>query len=323
MGQNGAAIIPLVSLERIIYNSVTDVMPMSFSMTGYGQSSRRYGSNTIGFEVKSVNHRYCEIALRMPREWSGYEDALRKKIQRHISRGRVDVVINREADADSGGPVLNGAAVKAYLAAAEILKKEYGVNGNLDLPAILTLPGVMDRSDNRSDHQEDGGLLAEVLLTGLEEALQGLTEMRAREGRYLAADIGYKVDQLEELHRRMAALAPAAVSEYRDKLRQRLEHLRDGSFPFDEYKFGMEVAIFAERSNIDEELTRLQSHFGQCRTLLTSGEPMGRKLDFLIQEMNRETNTIGSKCNHLEIGNSVLEMKAVLEKIREQAANLE
>ncbi|SEN84233.1 TIGR00255 family protein [Paenibacillus sophorae] len=324
MGEVGSPIIPLVSLERIIYNSVTDVIPMSFSMTGYGQSSRHYGGSKIVFEVKSVNHRYCEIVLRMPREWNGFEDALRRKVQQYVRRGRVDVVINREHEENAGGQVLNRLAVKSYLAAAEALKKEFGVNGELDLKGLLTLPGVMENGeDSLTALPENGDSFQELLVNGLEESVKALVEMRVREGRFLAADIAERLSRLEELHGAMSGMAPAAVIEFRDKLRQRLEILQDGTLPFDEHKFGMEVAIFADRSNIDEELTRLRSHFEQCRILLDSGEPIGRKLDFLIQEMNRETNTIGSKCNHVGISSCVVEMKAELEKIREQAANME
>ncbi|MNV29337.1 hypothetical protein D3C71_1205590 [compost metagenome] len=296
---------------------------MSFSMTGYGQSSRPYGGGEIRFEVKTVNHRYTEISLRVPREWTYFEDSLRKKVQEYVRRGRVDVAIIRELPEESGRPVLNRRAVRAYLDAAEILAKEFDISGELDLHGILSLPGVMDHDGEPPVEPMSSEELEKLLTGGLEESLRALSEMRAREGHFLAGDIAGKVDALEKLQREMQGLAPAVVTEYRDKLRQRLEHLRDGSFPFDEYKFGMEVAIFAERSNIDEELTRLQSHFEQCRALLLSDEPMGRKLDFLIQEMNRETNTIGSKCGHLAIGTRVLEMKALLEKIREQAANLE
>ncbi|MDT3425642.1 uncharacterized protein (TIGR00255 family) [Paenibacillus forsythiae] len=297
---------------------------MSFSMTGYGQSSRQYGGSKIVFEVKSVNHRYCEIMLRMPREWNGFEDALRRKVQQYVKRGRVDVVINWEHEESGGGPVLNRLAVKSYLAAAEALKKEFGVNGELDLPGLLTLPGVMENGENTlAELPENSDSFQELLVGGLEESVRALVEMRAREGSFLAADIAERLGRLEELHGAMSGMAPSAVVEYRDKLRQRLEALQDGTLPFDEHKFGMEVAIFADRSNIDEELTRLCSHFEQCRILLDSGEPMGRKLDFLIQEMNRETNTIGSKCNHVGISSCVVEMKAELEKIREQAANME
>ncbi|SET36896.1 YicC/YloC family endoribonuclease [Paenibacillus sp. NFR01] len=298
---------------------------MSFSMTGYGQSSLQFGGYKITFEVKSVNNRYCEVVLRMPRGWTVYEDMLRRKVQQRVKRGRVDVIINREIAEEAAATALNRSAVRSYLEAAEALRSEFGISGELSLPELLSLPGVMELKEEAAD-----GLSAatpdefsDMLEQGLEESLASLLEMRAREGQYLAADMLRRIDRLQELHRGMVKLAPEAVLEYREKLRQRLSGLSDGTFPFDEHKFGMEIAIFADRCNIDEELTRLQSHFGQCRALLQGREPAGRKLDFLVQEMNRETNTIGMKCSHLTLVNLTLEIKAELEKIREQAANLE
>ncbi|MFC3748777.1 YicC/YloC family endoribonuclease [Paenibacillus sp. GCM10012306] len=298
---------------------------MSFSMTGYGQSSLQFGGYKITFEVKSVNHRYCEVVLRMPRDWMVYEDVLKRKVQQHIKRGRVDVVINRERDEEAtAGLVLNQAAVQSYLQAADTLKESFGIVGELGLRDLLSLPGVMEsREETAGLDSVSPEALSEMLEQGLDHSLQSLMEMRVREGGYLGADLEQRLSHLEQLHADMVGLAPTVVSEYRDKLRQRLGELNDGSFPFDEHKFGMEIAIFADRCNIDEELTRLHSHFEQCRSLLRGNEPVGRKLDFLIQEMNRETNTIGSKCNHLTLAGCALEMKAELEKIREQAANLE
>ncbi|WP_150268562.1 YicC/YloC family endoribonuclease [Paenibacillus tepidiphilus] len=298
---------------------------MSFSMTGYGQSSLQSGGYKITFEVKSVNNRYCEVVLRMPRDWSGYEDMLRRKVQSHIKRGRVDVTINRETAGDSA-PVqgLNHALVQSYLEGAEALKKNYGLPGELTVRDILSMPGIMEiAEESGSDAFAAAGDFKEALAEGLENSLQSLMEMRRREGKFLARDIALRLDRLEELHAEMLNLAPVVLHEYRDKLQQRLEVLTGGALPLDEHRLGMEIAIFADRSNIDEELTRLFSHFGQCRALLQSGEPSGRKLDFLVQEMNRETNTIGSKCSHLALANLTLEMKGELEKIREQAANLE
>ncbi|MFE4711805.1 YicC/YloC family endoribonuclease [Paenibacillus sp. NPDC056722] len=298
---------------------------MSFSMTGYGQSSLQFGGYKITFEVKSVNHRYCEVVLRMPRDWMVYEDVLKRKVQQHIKRGRVDVVINRERDEEAAaGLVLNQAAVKSYLQAADTLQESFGLKGELSLRDLLSLPGVMESREGTAGLDPvSPEALSERLEQGLDQSLQSLMEMRVREGDYLGADLEQRLSHLEKLHEDMVKLAPTVVSEYRDKLRQRLGELNDGTFPFDEHKFGMEIAIFADRCNIDEELTRLHSHFEQCRSLLRGDEPVGRKLDFLIQEMNRETNTIGSKCNHLTLAGCALEMKAELEKIREQAANLE
>ncbi|MFD3258624.1 YicC/YloC family endoribonuclease [Paenibacillus lentus] len=296
---------------------------MSHSMTGYGQSARQYGGYVIQFEIKSVNHRYAEIVLRMPREWTCYEDGLRRLVQRHIKRGRIDVYISKEREDNSSLPfVLNSSIVRSYMQAAEELSRDYGVSANFTARDILTLPDVLtapeltkDAQASRDDEWES------VLQDGLEEAVSGLMRMREMEGLHLVRDLESRLLKLDNLHSELTLLAPEVVSDYRARLQGRLSELFEGAL--DEQRFAMEIALFADRSNIDEELIRLKSHFEQCRGLLNSREPIGRRLDFLIQEMNRETNTIGSKANHLALVNRVLEMKAELEKIREQAANME
>lgn len=297
-------------------------MPMSFSMTGYGQSAVQYGGYKIQIEVKSVNHRYCEVMLRLPREWAGFEDTLRRLVQSRLKRGRIDVFVNKEQDGGERAALkLDQAAARSYIQAARELQQLGELEGRLDINQLLSLPGVMTVQENGND--DDPEQWRELLEQGLGEALTGLLEMRAREGMHLTEDLRGRLDHLEQIYIEMRQLAPTVVEEYRLRLRQRLSELQDGSFHWDESRVGMEIAIFADRSNIDEELTRLASHFEQFRNLLHTDDPIGRKMDFLLQEMNREVNTIGSKANHLALVNHVVEMKAELEKIREQAANLE
>lgn len=296
-------------------------MPLSHSMTGYGGAVRSYGGYIVQFEIKSVNHRYAEIVLRMPREWSCYEDGLRRLVQRRVKRGRIDVFISKERDDTSALPlVLNAPVAESYVQAAEELGRRYGVDAKLSAKDLLSLPDVLTAPE-LSPAGESEPEWERVLQDGLEEALIGLLGMREREGRNLVTDLNGRLVRLEAIHGELVRLAPEVVNDYRSRLKGRLSELLEGSF--DEQRFAMEVAVFADRSNIDEELIRLKSHFEQCRILLQAFEPIGRKLDFLIQEMNRETNTIGSKANHLALVNLVVEMKAELEKIREQAANLE
>ncbi|MCJ8011276.1 YicC family protein [Paenibacillus sp. KQZ6P-2] len=298
---------------------------MSFSMTGYGQSALQHGGYKVVFEVKSVNHRYCEVVLRLPREWTCFEDTLRRTVQQYVKRGRVDVYVNKE-ESDEHAPqaMLNERAVQTYLQAAQHLSQKHGLDGELTVKDLLSLPGVWIAPEHSSlPSESDLDEWGTVLESGLRKALEGLTAMRSLEGKHLATDVEQRLSKLQVLHGEMLQLAPTVVEDYRNKLKQRLSDLNDGSFTFDEHKFGMEIAIFADRSNIDEELIRLQSHFEQCKGLLRADEPVGRKLDFLIQEMNREVNTIGSKANHLTLVNRVVEMKAELEKIREQLANIE
>ncbi|WP_068616761.1 YicC/YloC family endoribonuclease [Paenibacillus tuaregi] len=295
---------------------------MSFSMTGFGQSARHFGGYYVQFEIKSVNHRYAEIVLRMPREWTCYEDDLKRIVQRHVKRGRIDVNISKEKAEDSAKSfVVNTSAARAYLDAARQLGESLGIDDSLTAHQLLSMPDVLISEDTLPGSAHPDEEWEEVLKSGLEEALAGLVKMREKEGRHLSKDLEERLSKLEELHAELTRLAPTVVGDYRNRLRQRLSELLDGTM--DEQRFGMEVAIFADRSNVDEELTRLGSHFEQCRELLRAHEPVGRKLDFLIQEMNREVNTIGSKANHLALVNRVVEMKAELEKIREQAANME
>lgn len=296
---------------------------MSHSMTGYGQSARQYGGYVIQFEIKSVNHRYAEVVLRMPREWTCYEDGLRRLVQRHVKRGRIDVYISKEREDNSSLPfVLNSSIVQSYMRAAEELSRDYGVSSNLTARDILTLPDVLTAPELTKEAQaSQDDEWESVLQDGLEEAVSGLLRMREMEGLHLVRDLESRLLRLDDLHAELTQLAPEVVSDYRTRLQGRLNELFEGVL--DEQRFAMEIALFADRSNIDEELIRLKSHFEQCRGLLNVREPIGRRLDFLIQEMNRETNTIGSKANHLALVNRVLEMKAELEKIREQAANME
>lgn len=300
-------------------------MPMSFSMTGYGQSAVQFGGYKVQIEVKSVNHRYCEIMMRLPREWGQMEDSLKRLIQDAIKRGRIDVFMNKEQDTGQVPSLkLNHANVQSYLQAGQELTERYGVNGNLDINQLLSLPGIMttEQPSELADEEEQAQW-QQILGQGLQEALQNLLEMRAREGIHLANDLRERLNLLEQHYRSMCELAPTVVEEHRIRLKQRLSELQDGSYHLDDSRISMEIAVFADRSNIDEELTRLNSHFQQCKLLLESNDAIGRRLDFLIQEMNREVNTIGSKANHLALVNHVVEMKAELEKIREQAANLE
>ncbi|OAB30270.1 stress-induced protein [Paenibacillus macquariensis subsp. defensor] len=298
---------------------------MSFSMTGYGQSALQYGGYKVEIEIKSVNHRYCEVVLRMPREWTCFEDVLRRTVQQYVKRGRVDIYMNKEAELEHVAfATLNHSAVKAYMQAVDILRDQYGLEGKLTVKDILALPDVMHSPDRLPSVDEaDMEAWGEVLQEGLRKALENLKAMRFKEGLHLAQDVEQRLHRLQVLHDEMIALAPHVVNEHRIRLRQRLTELQDHSFSLDDYKFSMEIALYADRSNIDEELIRMQSHLKQCKELFLSGESIGRKLDFLIQEMNREVNTIGSKANHLPLVNRVVEMKAELEKIREQAANIE
>jgi uncharacterized protein (TIGR00255 family) len=298
-----------------------DVIRMITSMTGFGQANHSFSGYKVFIEVKSVNHRYVEVAIRMPKEWTAYEDSLKKTVLQSVKRGRVDVFVTAERDAaQPKGISIDWPLADAYLDAAEQMKARYGYTDRLSLTDLLRLPDLIQRREERSELNEQ---FEKELCGCLEEAVAGLTAMRVREGSFLKQDITERLDQLIRLHAELQRFAPLVVKEYAAKLRQRIQELLQDQSPIDEQRLAGEIAIFADRSNVDEELTRLQSHFGQFKQLLHSGEPVGRKLDFLIQEMNREVNTIGSKANYAELSSKVIDMKAELEKMREQIQNIE
>jgi len=290
------------------------------SMTGFGQASRSIAGYTLQIDVKSVNHRYCEVQVRMPREWLKYEDLLKRTAQREIKRGRVDVFVTVEKLASAAGAMeVNWPLAEAYRSAAEQLQQRFGVEGSmtvqdyLQIPELVTIKGASAIPDEEMEHGWQACM---------EDALKQLMHMRESEGRHLGADAIQRVETMEAMLEQARALSPLSVQEYALKLRSRIQELLQQTV-VDEARLATEVAVFADRSNVDEELTRLQSHFQQCRQLLQSAEPVGRKLDFLVQEMNREVNTIGSKAGHAALTALVVEMKAELEKMREQIQNIE
>jgi len=290
------------------------------SMTGFGQSGLTAAGFRIQADLKSVNHRYTEIMVRMPREWLYLEDSVKKLIQKEVKRGRVDVFLTIEKEGDSGKTVeLDWELAEGYRKAALQLQERLGLSDSLTLKDLLQIPELIRFRDGK---EEDKTQVEEALHACIGEAVSHLVSMRIAEGTHLQGDLTQRITAMREFHSMVKAEAPKVTLEYRDKLNARLKELL-GSVPADENRVALEVALFADRSNIDEELTRLESHFAQFDKLLAADEPSGRKLDFLLQEMNREVNTIGSKANRAELSNLVVEMKAELEKIREQVQNIE
>lgn len=290
------------------------------SMTGFGQAGRTMNDYTIQVDIKSVNHRYQETMIRMPREWLHLEDKLKKTIQSKVNRGRLDVFITIEREKASDKQVeLNWSLAEGYQQAAEQLMDRFKLEPGLTAKDMLLFPDVVSFRDIQSESNE---WIEEQLVDCTENALHQLLEMREVEGNHLYKDINERLQVLESHRQDVLHKVPIANKEYRTKLRHRIQEMVSEA-AFDENRFTMEVAVMAERANIDEELTRLFSHFQQCGQLLESKTPAGRKLDFLIQEINREVNTIGSKSNYTDLVNRVVDMKAELEKIREQVQNVE
>jgi uncharacterized protein (TIGR00255 family) len=257
----------------------------------------------------------------MPKEWVRYEDSLKKSLLQTVKRGRVEVYITAEREAGMPHAIsVDWTLADGYMNAAEQIRARYGFTERLSLTDMLGLPDLIHRNEERSELDET---FERELCGCLEEAARELTQMRLREGSFLEQDLTERLQELIGLHAELQRFAPLAVKEYVGKLRIRIGELLQDQTPVDEQRLAAEIAIFADRSNVDEELTRLQSHFGQFKQLLGTAEPVGRKLDFLLQEMNREVNTIGSKANFTELTAKVIDMKAELEKMREQIQNIE
>lgn len=289
------------------------------SMTGFGRVDHGNSGWAVRIEVKSVNHRYLDIALRLPKSYSVLEEPIRRFIKGNFDRGRVEIYLaledlrEKERMVKVDRPLLTG-----YIKTLKSLAGELDSRANLTIEHILQLPDVLQVTEPEIDWDE----LTKVVLEGLSQANQGIQEMRLQEGHKLATDILHKLDKVEHLIQRIQERAPEIVSAYRHRLQERLSELLEGT-SLSQERFDMEVALFADRCSIDEEIVRLGSHTQQFRQSLQQGGPIGRKLDFLLQEMNREMNTIGSKANDVEIARLVVDGKSELEKIREQVQNIE
>lgn len=289
------------------------------SMTGYGRGEACLPGKKFTVELKAVNHRFNEVVLRLPRSLSPLEDRIRRLVQRWVARGRVDGYLGIDDCGEKTAAVkVDKALAAAYYKAMKELQEDLGISGKVKLKYLVALPGVLAAEEPAEDVEE----WWPAVQTAVEEALENLVRMRAAEGGSLAADILSRVEQLTLLNEKIRQRSPAVVEDYRERLHARLKDFGQAGLP-DQDRLAVEVAIFAERSNITEETVRLDSHLSQVRSCLGAGEPVGRKLDFLVQEMNREINTIGSKANDLEISRLVVEAKSELEKIREQVQNIE
>ncbi len=289
------------------------------SMTGFGRGSSEKDGKSYTIEIKSVNHRYFETNIRMPRVLIAFEDKIRKIIGEKVKRGKLDVFVTQgNYDKEDVEAYLNEKLADSYMNCFRILKDKYDLRDDMSVTSIARLPEVVTLRQKEEDISEAFEQIEECLT----EALEALLFMREREGKKLLEDVISKCDLIHELVENVKERAPFVVSEYKEKLTQRLAALHK-EVEFDENRVAMEVAIFADKAGIDEEIVRLNSHIVQMKETLILDEPIGRKLDFIIQEMNRETNTIASKANDLEILNTVITLKSEIEKIREQVQNIE
>ena len=290
-----------------------------YSMTGYGRGAASLEGRELTIELKSVNNRFLDIGMKLPRQLSFLEDGLRKLLNDALSRGHVDVFVNyRNLRSDAKTVRVDEALLKAYLASARESAKALDLVDDLTLSKALTLPDVTTILPADEDQQA----LMDLARTVMTEAIENLKAMRFKEGERLKLDLSARMDTMTGYAAAIERRAPAVVEEYREKLTARIEDLL-GETEVDRARLATEVAIFADRAAIDEEIVRLNTHLVHFQELLEADEPVGRKMDFLVQEMNRECNTIGSKANDGELTSIVLLSKAEIEKLREQIQNIE
>ena len=291
---------------------------MVVSMTGFGRSNKESNRFSVTVEMKTVNHRFCEIQIRMPRQLLKIEDKLKKKLNEHILRGRVEVfvtvtgesVINRKVHIDWN-------LLDEYYQSIVAIKEKYELLEHVSLHDLIQREELIGIDEQETENDD----LEFLVLAAVEEAAIQVKSMRRSEGEALQQDITLNLNLLKVRTNQLKELAPIVVSQFRERVSKRMKELLEGQF--DEMRILSEVAIFADKADIHEELTRLESHIQQFNYILQMQELVGRKCDFLLQEMNREVNTIGSKANDSQIANEVVEMKSLLEKIKEQIQNIE
>lgn len=289
------------------------------SMTGYGSSRDIQAGFDISVELKSVNNRYLDANVRMPRNFIFAEDSIKKCIQKHINRGKVDVFINIVAkDSDDLSVSVNETLLKSYLTALKLIAKDFDAQDDISAINVAKFPDVLTVIKNDVDSDE----ITSGICSVVEDALADFDNMRIREGNKLEDDILANLSNIETLLSEIEAKSQETVLYYKDKLEQKIREVLD-SKDIDDSRIVQEVAIFADHIATDEETVRLRSHIEQLKKMLEEGSPIGKKIDFLLQEFNRESNTIGSKCQNSEIAHIVVDLKSNIEKIREQVQNIE
>ena len=288
-------------------------------MTGYGRSVLTLGGREITVELKAVNNRYLDCSVRLPRIFSFAEEPIRQRVKQAVARGKVDVFVSVNMEqADDVDIRVNRPMLEGYLAAMRSITADYEVRDDISVCALSRLPDVFTVEKAELDE----AAAVRDLLSVTDEALAAFNAMREREGEALAADLRSRAETILGYVAHIEQRSPETLAEYRQRLTDRMTEVLENT-QLDESRILTEAAIYADKIAVDEETVRLHSHLGQLETMLENGGPIGRKLDFLMQEMNREINTVGSKCSDLDLARTVVEVKAELEKIREQMQNIE
>ncbi|PJI06649.1 MULTISPECIES: YicC/YloC family endoribonuclease [Clostridium] len=289
------------------------------SMTGFGRAFSDDGNLGFNVEIKSVNHRYLDLNIKLPRNLMSLEEKVRKEVASRIKRGKIDIFINQNVhDSNNVNVNLDKSLADSYFKCLKTIKDEFKIVDDISVSLIAKFPDVITVEEKDQDLDEVWNILSRPL----DEALDTMVSMREKEGAELKRDIQNKCCNIEKMLTYVEERAPYTVEDYKAKLEQRIKDLLVDK-EVDEARIAMEVAIFADKSCIDEEIVRLKSHIVQFKSTLGKNEPVGRKLDFIVQEMNREANTINSKSSDMEIVHSVLDIKNEIEKIREQIQNIE
>ncbi|WP_122638340.1 YicC/YloC family endoribonuclease [Romboutsia sp. Marseille-P6047] len=293
---------------------------MAISMTGFGRGEYKDDNYYFLVECKTINHKYCDINIRLPRKISFLEDKARNFIKNYIKRGRVDIYIKLDLlGSEDVNLKFDETLANQYVNILRDIRDKFDLVDDISVMNVAKFPDIIKTEEK----EEDEELLWSMLSKALEETLVKLTEMRSEEGQRLAKDVLDRCDILESTIEEIEKYSYNVVIDYKEKLNNRISEILENPSIIDENRLAQEVAIYADKSSITEEIVRFKSHIKQLRSTIVKDESIGRRIDFLIQEMNRETNTIGSKSSDLNITNLVVEIKSELEKIREQIQNIE
>lgn len=290
------------------------------SMTGFGRGECNIDNRSMTIEMKSVNHRYCDINIRMPRKLIYLENTLKGMIKNELTRGKIDVFVTYQDNSEkSSSIVYNESLATQYMGYFNKMADEFNIENDVYVSSLSRYPEVLKLEDQDDDDEE---ILQELVMTALKEAISKISETRFTEGQLLKVDLKAKLNEMLVYVDKLKEISPAVIEDYRVKLETRIAEMMDQTL-LDKDRLALEVAVFADKSCVDEEIVRLESHITHMRDTLDSKEAVGRKLDFISQEMNREANTVLSKANNINVANQGIDLKTLIEKVREQIQNIE